>query len=123
MNEDEKAVRNAHFDEFIEYIRKTDMHQGNQFIRMYNDLKQAQYAFRLQDHKRDSDMDNLQNQEQQESSEISLEIDKKRSINERNRQGTLFEVDENLKENETAQYLAYVEKRELERKEKGDNVD
>ena len=45
MNEKQTEEHQAHFNLFIEYIRKTDMMQGSYYMQMYNNLNEVQYSF------------------------------------------------------------------------------
>lgn len=41
MDEKEIEEHQAHYNLFIEYIRKTDMMQGNYYLHMYNNFNEA----------------------------------------------------------------------------------
>ena len=45
MNEKETEDHQAHYNLFIEYIRKTDMMQGSYYMHMYNSYTEVQYCF------------------------------------------------------------------------------
>ena len=61
MDEKGTEEHQAHFNLFIEYIRKTDMMQGSYYMQMYNNFSEVQYSF--------GEFPKISNEQQQDNKE------------------------------------------------------